>query len=183
MNLETMQFDCPDGLIACSTNTALGGSTVCMETIVECPVTDLQILPKDSQSTILDDPKYTSRLSRSDPDPLYQQLYLSFTSQSNDRSNSPLQVIKLETGNPCAFSDQQNVVLGSQVGPVYYPLEAATNKDQCQDFYPTISEQKTDTAVDQRYGILMEQTILPNEYELQMGSGVLATLQGLPFFK
>jgi len=66
---------------------------------------------------------------------------------------------------------------------VYYPLEAATNKDQCQDFYPTVSEQKTDTAVDQRYGMLMEQTILPNEYELQMGSGVLATLQGLPFFK
>ena len=35
--------------------------------------------------------------------------------------------------------------------PVYYPLEAATNLDSCQDFYATKEDEDTQVAEDKRY--------------------------------
>jgi hypothetical protein len=63
MDQDSKQFNCPNGLYACSTNGKLGGSTTCETSLDKCPIFDLQILDKDSASIILSDPNYTSRLS------------------------------------------------------------------------------------------------------------------------
>jgi hypothetical protein len=77
MDSESKKFNCPDGLLACSTNSELGGSTACMKNLDDCPITDLQILDKDSTSPILSDKDYTSRLTADDGSGI--ELYLSFT--------------------------------------------------------------------------------------------------------
>ena len=64
MDPDKQTWTCPKGLIACSTNTTLGGSTVCATGRDECPVTDLVLLEKDSTSFKLDSESgYTSHLS------------------------------------------------------------------------------------------------------------------------
>ena len=81
----------------------LGGTTVCVDDITDCPVTDLKLLPADSQDPILSDPKWTTVLSSQNQ----RQMYLAYTSQSNTRSNAPLQNITMFYGTPCAFNDRR----------------------------------------------------------------------------
>ena len=53
-------FKCPSGQSPCSTNSDLGGYTICMDDTSRCPITDLEILNVDSTSSKLSDPDYTS---------------------------------------------------------------------------------------------------------------------------
>ena len=122
-------FNCPDDLIPCSTSTNLGGSTACARSVSECPITDLQILDKDSTSKILSDINYTKRETIDDGSGI--SLYLAFTVTNNQRSNAPLQSVRLTYGTPCAFSDDQDVVPTSQPQPAFYTLESITNLDSC----------------------------------------------------
>lgn len=45
---ETEAPDCPQNTVACSLDRELGGMTVCVEEVDDCPVTDLVIYLKDS---------------------------------------------------------------------------------------------------------------------------------------
>ena len=102
MDPDKKTWTCPNGLIACSTNTTLGGSTVCATGRDECPVTDLVLLEKDSTSFKLDSESgYTSHLSSGGVFNQKKQLYLAFTTQSNERSNAPLNHIYWDTGYKC----------------------------------------------------------------------------------
>ena len=85
-------------------------------------------------------------------------------------------------GQPCAFNDQATVLPAGSPQPVYYELEAVTNLKTCQDFYQTEKGAKTTQAVDARYGKLAQAEILPNEYEIQQLSGVLAILNEMPAY-
>ena len=85
----------------------LGGTTVCVDDITECPVTDLKLLPADSQDPILSDPKWKTVLSSQDDTGESRQMYLAYTSESNSRSNAPLQNITMFYGTPCAFNDRR----------------------------------------------------------------------------
>ena len=96
-------WSCPDGTIACSQNTTLGGSTVCASDRNECPVTDLLLL--DLNSPKLDDLNgYTVRKSNRGVFK-HTQLNLAFTSNTNARSNAPLNHIYWDVGYKCQFVD------------------------------------------------------------------------------
>ena len=84
------EFICSDdALQPCSTNSDLGGSTICVAYLDDCPITDLQILDEDSESDILDKHSgYTTELSSGGRHST--RMYLAYTSRNNDRSNSPL---------------------------------------------------------------------------------------------
>ena len=102
MDPDKLTWTCPDGYIACSTNTTLGGSTVCATDRSECPVTDLVLLDKDSDSFKLDSSSgYTTSLSSGGLFSTKKQLYLAFTTQTNERSNAPLNHIFWDAGYKC----------------------------------------------------------------------------------
>ena len=62
------------------------------------------------------------------------------------------------------------MIQSGRVTPVYYPLEAATNLDECQ-------------TVDDRYvSQAANNLFMPSQYDVQMLSGVLPTLKSLPYF-
>lgn len=46
--------------------------------------------------------------------------------------------------------------------PVYYPLEAITNQDACQNLYQNSDDETTDQAVDNRYDGTIGSLELPN---------------------
>ena len=68
------------------------------------------------------------------------------------------------------------------VTPVYYPLEAITNYESCQNFYQKEKDQSTGVAADDRYTNSIEDDIAPTEYTFQSNSGVLDTLESMPSF-
>ena len=104
-------------------------------------------------------------------------MYLAYTKTTNSRSNMPLQSIELTYGTPCAFNKFSMGVLGSSdPEPIFYPLEKDGMKKVCQDFYPgPLSGQ----AIDERYMTQLTDMPQPNEYEIQLNSGVYATLTSL----
>ena len=52
-------WDCPAQMTPCSTNTTLGGSTVCIDSLQTCPITDILLLMGDSTDYRLNDASYT----------------------------------------------------------------------------------------------------------------------------
>ena len=104
MNTDTQEFNCADGKIACSTNSQKGGSTLCVTSASDCPITDLVV--HNSSSTYPSLANYKTDLSTGSSQ---FSLYLAFTSGDNDRSNAPLQSITWENGQLCAFTNQANV--------------------------------------------------------------------------
>ena len=120
---------CPQGSVPCSTNSVLGGSTVCASTITDCPVFDMLILSKDSSNSKLNDPNYIKVYSDDG------ELAIVYTKGTNDRSNEPLQSIEWQNGMLCAYTDQAAVQMSGSMAPEYYPLEAVTNLKSCQNFY------------------------------------------------
>lgn len=87
-------FVCPDDdMKPCSTNKAIGGSTLCVKDIQTCPIADIFISqdPKASQE-LLD---YTQvQLNGTDGG----NAYLLYTSETNERSNAPIKSILWENG-------------------------------------------------------------------------------------
>ena len=106
MDPDKHTWTCPNGLTACSTNTTLGGSTFCVsDPETECPVTDLVLLNKNSTSYKLDkNSGYTKHESGHFLEE--HRLYLAFTTQTNERSNEPLEHIYWANGYPCQFEYQ-----------------------------------------------------------------------------
>lgn len=144
MDKDTMKFTCADGLIACSTNTALGGSTYCAASLDDCPVTDL-LISNSTVPTFNGGANFVSR-GGSNGAP-----YVYFTKTSNDRSNAPLMNINWQLGQLCAFTDQAAVVPSYNQQPVYYPLEAATNVESCRNLYLESENAAPKVGIDTRY--------------------------------
>ena len=144
---EIFGWQCPDGMTPCSENKELGDPTVCVDSTQTCPVTDLLLLTGDSNDHRLNDASYTIKEGIFGA----EKLYLVYTSSSNERSNSPLQSLTWELNSLCAFADQANVVKNTASSPVYYPLEAATDLEDCQHFYATEADEDTQVAEDKRY--------------------------------
>lgn len=164
MNMETKEFPCVGGLTPCSTNTDLGGSTFCAASPEFCPVMDIEILASESTSSKIRDNDYTKRLSLSST--YGKNMYLAFSKTTNAKSNSPLQQLKFELGQPCAFEDQKNLFWVGAPEPTYYELEKITTMDACMRYYKKSEDETTGLGVDARYNRLAELSVRPNEFEI-----------------
>ena len=110
-NLTSLEkdFECPSGWVACSKNIIINSTTYCVpDGSDDCPVTDLQLLDIESKSPILKDPSYKKFLSPQNTSPNSNsatRYYIAFTKNGYRESNTPLQSLQWEYGQPCAFTD------------------------------------------------------------------------------
>ena len=79
-----------------------------------------------------------------------------------------------------------NVVNDTYNQPVYYPLEAVTEQKSCQDFHKRSEDQVAHVAEDLRYTNVtasdMTSSQLPDEYIIQLTSGVYSELLLQPYY-
>ena len=76
-------FECPKDRYPCATNTALGGTTLCVDNVANCPITVFFI--SDSSDTATKYPTYTQILFEDG-----ENLALYYTTGTNERSNAPI---------------------------------------------------------------------------------------------
>ena len=172
-------FNCPSGLSPCSTNSTLGGSTLCLKDTDDCPITDLEILDLDSDSYKITDSRYTAVKSGL----LDYNKYVVFTTTTNERSNSPLQKLTLEYGTPCAYTNQKNVLDSGMIVRDFYALEVEGLRSSCKKLPKTSKSENPTTAIDTRYTTVSPSlSTYPDEYSIQFESGVYAELSNMPYF-
>ena len=93
-------------------------------------------------------------------------MYLAYTSESNSRSNAPLQNITMFYGTPCAFNDRRAHLAPGQLGPVLYPLEKENKKSECGNFFK--DSKMSGEAEDKRFSSIFSADVTekPNEYDI-----------------